>query len=617
MHALDSFAALLLTRLAWTSLQATLLIGALALLIRLRPGLPAATRCRLWWLVAAQLLLGLCWHVPLQLPLLTQQAAGGPGVAELTGASAADVPLRLEGLPQHSWAAMPTPADKPLASVRHWPALAVGAWLAGLLALLPSIVRQARLARRWRRESSPLHDAAMQARCRRRARELGLRRIPQLRISDAITSPQVLGWHRPAILLPAGSLLTAQESAMALDHELAHLRRGDLWLGWLPAITQRLFFFHPLVAWAMREYALNREAACDALVLQQPGTAPQAYGQLLLRLGVARPLHAGLAGASPTFDNLKRRLTMLQHVDTLPRRQPWAGWLIVLIAAVGVLPYRVTAASPEPVRVAATTAPPPMPPLPPTPRETLPPTPPVPAMPPPPTPPLPPPPPAPPTPPLPPPESHGLRARQIDIDTHPNAGEGFALLDGDSSIVSGSDADLAAVRRLQQGGQPLLWFRRGGKAYLIRDKALLERASRIYAPVTALARQQGELAGNEAGVAGLQAGLAAQDAAFAQEHAAAAQQQAEMAARVATRAAAKLNTDARQSGLHAQRRQIGEAQSRLDQRHALEQMQSQFERRQQAIERKQEQAKQAAAQAISELLDEALAKGVAQAVSPR
>ena len=42
MATLDHLSALLLERLAWTSLQAALLVGAVALLIRILPRLPAA-----------------------------------------------------------------------------------------------------------------------------------------------------------------------------------------------------------------------------------------------------------------------------------------------------------------------------------------------------------------------------------------------------------------------------------------------------------------------------------------------------------------------------------------------------------------------------------------------
>ena len=112
---------------------------------------------------------------------------------------------------------------------------------------------------------------------------------------------------------------------MTLCHELLHLRRHDLWFGWVPALAQRIFFFHPLAALAVREYAIAREAACDAEVLRVLGSAPQAYGRLLLRWGVA-PRETGLAaaGASPSLENLKRRLQMLQQISDSRRRI--SGW---------------------------------------------------------------------------------------------------------------------------------------------------------------------------------------------------------------------------------------------------------------------------------------------------
>ena len=117
------------------------------------------------------------------------------------------------------------------------------------------------------------------------------------------------------MLLPADHAMSPAETSMAIAHELAHLQRGDLWLAWLPAVAQRLFFFHPAVTWALREYALNREAACDARVLEQTGVVPQAYGHLLLRLGVARPI-AGRPGRR--IPHLHQSQEATDHVATDP-----------------------------------------------------------------------------------------------------------------------------------------------------------------------------------------------------------------------------------------------------------------------------------------------------------
>ena len=622
MSGLHYLSGVLLGRLFWTSIQATLLIAIVLLIVRLLPRLPARIRCMLWWLVSLQLVLGLCWHAPLPLPLLAPPTAATAD-APMTRIAIPTAPFAIQAMP-------PGGRSAPVAGARPigWRELLPMLWLAAMLAQLPLLARQWRRTRRLLDNAEPLADASLQALCMQRAQALGLRRCPPLYVCAEIDSPQVHGLRRAVVLLPARHAMSPAETAMAIAHELAHLRRGDLWLGWLPAIARRLFFFHPLAAWAMREYALEREAACDAEVLRQTGTMPQAYARLLLRLGVSHPIHAGLAGASPTFRNLKRRLIMLQHIDPVSRPH-LRGWLLVaLVAVAGVLPYRVTAASGKQAAAAAPparavdAAMPPMPPLPPLPPQA---TPAVPA----PLPPLAPLPPAPPLPPPPPHQGSDFSARHVDIDTSDHAANGFALFDGDSVTINGSDADADAARRLHATNQPLLWFRRGDQAYIIRDKAMLERAGRIYAPVTALARQQGELAGDQGGVAGQQAGLAAQDAAFAQEQAALAQRQAELAARVAAHDAASSAGDAGQRELDAQQRQMEAAQAQLDRRHAelesrlatrrhaLEQQQAGLEQQQQATGRRQQQAEQDAAQAMGRLLDEALAKGLAQKTSLR
>ncbi len=124
----------------------------------------------------------------------------------------------------------------------------------------------ARMARDTRSDARGRTDRRCRATCAvcRAGARARLRRCPALRRSDVIVSPQVTGLWRPVVLLPAEHTLDAHECAMALAHELAHLRRGDLWLGWIPALAQRAFFFHPLARWAMREYAsiAKRPAMC-------------------------------------------------------------------------------------------------------------------------------------------------------------------------------------------------------------------------------------------------------------------------------------------------------------------------------------------------------------------
>ncbi len=616
METLNSLLDTLLLRLAWTSAQAVLLIGAVWLIGRLLPQLSAALRCTLWWLVGLQLILGLCWSTPLQLRVLPPPAQietmrldqpvlpeAVRGVRDTPAIAAGSAPAVVQ----------PT-APAWYANLRQ---LLIPLWLAALFMQLLIAIRQWRHARRVLRDSQPLADEALRAACAEQVRKLGLRRQPQLRVSSAISSPQVTGLWRTTVLLPADQRLTLAESAMAMAHELAHLRRGDLWLGWIPAIAQRLFFFHPLVAWAVREYALSREAACDAQVLQQTGTLPQAYGDLLLRLGIAHPMHSGLAGASPSFHNLKRRLTMLQQSDTLSRRR-MRGWpLIVLIVLFGVLPYRVTASAPQATATAHSAISLPAPPAPPAPAAPLPPPPP--AL-------LAPPPPAPPAPPPPPPPNHGnsFSAHHVDIDTSANAAFGFALLDKDSVTINGTDADIDAVKQLRKANEPLLWFRRGHQSYVVRDSAYIQRARAIYAPVTALGQQQGALGGEQGRLGGLQGGLGARQGALGMRQGQIAAEQAKLAAEQAALAVQpgdekrRAAFEAGQDRLQASEDELARQQDELGrQQDLLGSQQDALGAKQDALGKRQEQATALANQQIGKLLDEALAKGAAQTIHPR
>jgi len=644
MTTLDHLAAVLLERLAWTSLQAIVLVGAVALLVRTFPRLPAAARCALWWLVGLQVILGLAWQAPIRLPLLAPPTiAATPAVAapqsSASGAAVVHTAAVGEGV-DHAIGIAATPAATPMPGATasaggepgwlatHWRTALIAAWLLLLLVHLPLLIHGYARACRLRRAARVVAHADLQMRCARQARALGLRHAPAVLASPDIASPQVSGGWRPVVLWPAHATLSTEEAELALAHELAHLKRGDLLLGWVPALAMRLLCFHPLLRWAMREYALNREAACDALAIEQQRAAPQDYGRLLLQLGVARPLHAGLAGASPTFHNLKRRLVMLQQTSAaMPRNR---GWLLVaLVALIGVLPYRVVADAAKPATAGSTAgtylpAAPPPPPLPPAPP---PPPPPVPGMAPPP--------PAPPVPPPPVPPPPGFAGHHMIISTHDDTGRGFALLDGDSVTINGTDGDLATVRQLRKQGEPLLWFRHGNQSWVIRDRNYIQRAEAIYAPVTALGEEQGAL-GRQQGALGAQQGsLGGQQGEFGARAAALAAQQASLANRIAeldsrastdqaTAAARKAiasesaKLDAERDALQAQQAAFGKRQAALGERQAtLGQQQEALGKRQQVLGERQRAASAKAEQQIEQLLDEARAKGVAQPVGKR
>ena len=612
MASLSTLADMLLPRLAWTSAQAVVLIAALWLIMRYVPRLSPAVRCMLWWLVGAQLLLGMTLSTPVQLHWLkpVEQKAYAPpqDVIVHVGADAhvavATTHATTVALPSSHWHV-------------SWTEAVLLAWLSIMLLQMIFALRHWREARALLREARMPANTALSSLCLQQARALGMRRMPALRISDAIVSPQVTGLWRPVVLLPSEQTLSHDELAMAIAHELAHIHRGDLWLGWIPALAQRLFFFHPLVNWAMREYAIYREAACDAQVLQRHDATPQHYGHLLVRLGVVNPVHASLSGASSTFLHLKRRLIMLQQNQSSPRTQ---GWLLVAaMALIGVLPYRVTAARAEQTSTSTQTQsatgayaippPPPAPPIPPHHPMSPPPPPASPslAMPPPP----------------PPPPAPSFNAAHVDIDTQAHADHGFALLDGNTVVVQGSDEDLAQAQRLHRTNAPLLWVRQNDKPYLIRDKEVIRQVKDIFAQTVQLTHAQAELAGKQGELAGQQAALAARQADLASRQADVEGRRAAMETRrAALRSASQdgsgdvASIEGELRGLDQEQAEIQRENVALDQQASVLSKQATELSQHEAVMSKQEQQRaQERDRQLDRLLSDAIAKGLAKPVN--
>ncbi|MCB1225471.1 MAG: hypothetical protein KDK99_06645 [Verrucomicrobiales bacterium] len=130
------------------------------------------------------------------------------------------------------------------------------------------------------------------------SREVGLRHSPRVLMADAIQSPAVTGLLRPTLLLPAGfeSKFTAAEIHFILQHELTHLKRHDLALNMLLCVLMALHWFNPLLWLAFFKARADREAACDAQVLEE--ATPQRrseYGHALLKMEAAfAPLRLSL-----------------------------------------------------------------------------------------------------------------------------------------------------------------------------------------------------------------------------------------------------------------------------------------------------------------------------------
>ncbi|NQT82046.1 PD40 domain-containing protein [bacterium] len=169
--------------------------------------------------------------------------------------------------------------------------------------------------------------------------EMGIRTIVGLVITDKVRSPALFGFVRPRLLLPKQMIeaLSQQELRYVFLHELGHLKRFDIYQGWLMSLLQVLHWFNPLVWVAFYRMRSDRELACDALVLSRTESRePQAYGRtivdLLDRFSRAQRL-PGMAGILETKSQLKRRITMIARFKKKSYR--WSPLGLILLVVLG------------------------------------------------------------------------------------------------------------------------------------------------------------------------------------------------------------------------------------------------------------------------------------------
>ncbi len=115
--------------------------------------------------------------------------------------------------------------------------------------------------------------------------ELKFRKPISFYLSDKINVPLVVGYFKPIILFPIGlaSQLDMDQVEAILIHELSHIKRNDYLLNLIKTGIETLLFFNPFIWLSGKFINIEREHACDDLVLKFTGN-PMTYAHALLKL---------------------------------------------------------------------------------------------------------------------------------------------------------------------------------------------------------------------------------------------------------------------------------------------------------------------------------------------
>jgi len=330
------------------------------LITRFLPNMSPSIRCWLWRLVLLKFLVNFVWVKPIELPLLS--APNKPSTYASVPAQRLKVNEPISVIdPKVSrsnvFRSFPSSEDISGQAFNSFPNLASILFLLWILSLgwhFVLLVRSWQAVNKIRASCQKVCDQDLLSYFAKLCQQFGLRRVPNLVLSDKVLSPSVHGIFSPTIVLPSILLRDCSfaQLKLILAHELAHLVRKDLLWNWLLVIGRALFFFHPLIWLAQKEWQLAHEMACDEFVILKTNTPPANYSDVLVKVAekCRQAVWEGLVAVSmaESFKALKRRVIAMQFVKPISRKKlfVWAVSLTAL-ALFGIVPWRLVAQSPK------------------------------------------------------------------------------------------------------------------------------------------------------------------------------------------------------------------------------------------------------------------------------
>jgi Tol biopolymer transport system component/beta-lactamase regulating signal transducer with metallopeptidase domain len=175
--------------------------------------------------------------------------------------------------------------DKGLTSLT-WQAVVFLLWLAGVMAFLAVLVQRIMFVRGLVAAGCPAGDELtdLLEQCRR---QMTVKRDIKLRLSEAVPGPAVCGLLRPIVLMPTSLVekLSPEGLRAALIHELAHIKRCDLWVNSVQTFLQVVYFYNPFVWFANSMIRKVCEEAVDETVLVALGGQAKHYSNTLIDIG--------------------------------------------------------------------------------------------------------------------------------------------------------------------------------------------------------------------------------------------------------------------------------------------------------------------------------------------
>ena len=229
----------------------------------------------------------------------------------------------------------------------------LGIWIAGILAMIILLIKSSFRLRSLKKSALPLQNKEVRRLYHHCLEEMGIHRDIPVCSTAFLRSPIIVGLFKPCIYLPIHLISDYNESDLRymLLHELQHYKHHDAIASYLMNLTGVVYWFNPLVWYALREMRNDREVACDSAVLKMLEEDDyEDYGNTLINFAekislTPFPFAAGMGG---NMKQMKRRILNIASYEkpTLVKKiKGITAFVLTAVLLLGLAPFISTYAA--------------------------------------------------------------------------------------------------------------------------------------------------------------------------------------------------------------------------------------------------------------------------------
>ena len=243
----------------------------------------------------------------------------------------------------------------------------LGIWLSGIFIMILLTAKSTLFLKSIKKSALPLQNPAIRRLYYDCKNDLHITKKLPIYSTAFLKSPVIAGFLRPCIYLPIHLISDYSEPDMeaacktschsyttTLDrlrpikymllHELQHYKHKDILIGYLTTIAKIVYWFNPIIWYALREMQNDREVACDTSVLKLLTEDSYIdYGNTLINFAekLSHPVFPFAASLSGSMKQTKRRILNIALYEKPNRRKQLAGivsFLMITVLILGFVP---------------------------------------------------------------------------------------------------------------------------------------------------------------------------------------------------------------------------------------------------------------------------------------